>query len=87
MTHPIIHQTDLFHPHGDPDDHFDLATVFALAAQQRLDLRGIVIDDPPPRRRGDPALGAVAQSSRLTSVVTPVSPRQRMTAERKQNDG
>ena len=48
MTHPIIHQTDLFHPHGDPDDHFDLAAVFALAAQGRLDLRGIVIDYPPP---------------------------------------
>jgi hypothetical protein len=73
MPHPLIHQTDLFHPHGDPDDHFDLATVFALAAQQRLDLRGIVIDYPPPRRRGDPALGAVAQFSRLTGVVAPVA--------------
>lgn len=73
MIHPLIHQTDLFHPHGDPDDHFDLATVFALAAQQRLDLRGVVIDYPPPRRRGDPALGAVAQFSRLTGVVAPVA--------------
>lgn len=33
MPHPLIHQTDLFHPHGDPDDHFDLATVFALARE------------------------------------------------------
>lgn len=73
MPHPLIHHTDLFHPHGDPDDHFDLATVFALATQQRLDLRGIVIDYPPPRRRGDPALGAVAQFSRLTGVVAPVA--------------
>ncbi len=73
MTHPIIQQTDLFHPHGDPDDHFDLATVFALASQGRLDLRGIVIDYPPPRRRGDPALGAVAQFSRLAGMVTSVA--------------
>jgi hypothetical protein len=73
MIHSLIHQTDLFHPHGDPDDHFDLATVFALAAQQRLDLRGVVIDYPPPRRRGDPALGAVAQFSRLAGVVAPVA--------------
>lgn len=27
---PLIYCTDLFHPHDDPDDHFDLATVFAL---------------------------------------------------------
>ncbi len=73
MPTPLIHQTDLFHPHGDPDDHFDLAAVFALAAQERLALRGIVIDYPPPRRRGDPALGAVAQLSRLTGVVAPVA--------------
>ncbi len=47
MTHPIIHQTDLFHRHGDPDDHVDLATVFALASQGRLDMRGIVIVETP----------------------------------------
>ena len=29
---PAIHSTDLFHPHGDPDDHYDLATAFAMAA-------------------------------------------------------
>lgn len=73
MSSPFIHQTDLFHPHGDPDDHFDLATVFALAAQGRLGLRGLILDYPPPRRRGDPALGAVAQLSRLTGLVTPVA--------------
>ena len=27
---PVIYCTDLFHPHDDPDDHFDLATLFAL---------------------------------------------------------
>ncbi len=70
---PLIHQTDLFHPHGDPDDHFDLATVFALASQNQVALRGLVLDYPPPRRRGDPALGAVAQFSRLTGLVAPVA--------------
>ena len=60
MTY-FIHQTDLFHPHGDPDDHWDLATVFALAGQGQLNLRGIVIDYPPPHRAGDPATLAVAQ--------------------------
>ncbi len=73
MAVSLIHQTDIFHPHGDPDDHFDLATVYALAAQGRLTLRSVVIDYPPPRRRGDPALGAVAQLQRLTGLVTPVA--------------
>ena len=28
---PVIHQTDCFHHHADPDDHWDLASQFALA--------------------------------------------------------
>ncbi len=28
---PVIHATDLYHFHCDPDDHWDLATVYALA--------------------------------------------------------
>ena len=28
---PMIHATDLYHIHCDPDDHWDLATVYALA--------------------------------------------------------
>lgn len=38
---PVIYGTDLFHPHDDPDDHFDLATLYALPG---IDLRGIVLD-------------------------------------------
>ena len=26
---PVIYSTDLYHPHDDPDDHFDLATPVA----------------------------------------------------------
>jgi len=54
MATPLIHQTDLFRPHNDPDDHFDLAVVYALAFQGRIDLRGVVIDHPPPQFDGDP---------------------------------
>lgn len=39
---PIVHSTDLFHPHGDPDDHFDLACLFAL---KEFDIKGIVLDN------------------------------------------
>jgi len=38
---PILYSTDLYHPHGDPDDHYDLATLFAI---DQFDIRGIVID-------------------------------------------
>jgi hypothetical protein len=38
---PLIYYTDLFHPHDDPDDHVDLATVFALP---EFDLRAILLD-------------------------------------------
>ncbi|HEY5915173.1 MAG TPA: nucleoside hydrolase [Verrucomicrobiae bacterium] len=40
-TKPVIYCTDLFHPHVDPDDHFDLATLFALP---ELDVKAIVLD-------------------------------------------
>ncbi|HOY58865.1 MAG TPA: hypothetical protein PK640_12120, partial [Verrucomicrobiota bacterium] len=26
---PVLYSTDLFHPHDDPDDHFDLAVLYA----------------------------------------------------------
>ena len=38
---PVIYSTDLYHPHDDPDDHYDLATVFALP---ELDVKGVIID-------------------------------------------
>ena len=41
---PVIHQTDCFHNHADPDDHWDLASQFALAYTGDIDLKGILID-------------------------------------------
>ncbi len=70
---PLIHVTDLFHPHGDPDDHFDLAVAYALALRSSLDLRGVVIDYPPDFRPGDPAVVAVAQMNRLAGLALPVA--------------
>ena len=70
---PLIHVTDLFHPHGDPDDHFDLAVAYALAARGAVDLRGVVADYPPDFRPGDPAVVAVAQMNHLTGRAVPVA--------------
>ena len=68
----LIHCTDLFRPHADPDDHFDLATVFALAAQGRFELLAVMIDHPPAGLAADPDVLAVAQLSRITGLSVPV---------------
>jgi hypothetical protein len=69
---PMIHVTDLFRPHDDPDDHWDLACVYALAYQGCVDLRGILIDYPKPQRDNDPDVLAVAQLNHLTGLAVPV---------------
>lgn len=38
---PVIYSSDLHHPPNDPDDHFDLATLFAL---RELDIRAVILD-------------------------------------------
>jgi len=68
---PVIHCTDLFHPHGDPDDHFDLATIFALAYQGLIDLRGIGIDYPPKENFGSPDIMGVAQLNWICGLNVP----------------
>jgi len=52
---PVIYSTDLLHPHDDPDDHYDLATLFAIG---EFDIKGIVLDlgERQAQRSGKPAL-------------------------------
>ncbi len=38
---PVIYSTDLYHPHDDPDDHYDLACLYALP---ELDVKAVIID-------------------------------------------
>lgn len=72
---PMIHATDLFRPHNDPDDHWDLACVYALVYQGFIDLKGILIDYPPTQRKADfnPDVLAVAQMNHITGLHVPVS--------------
>lgn len=70
-----IHETDLFRPHNDPDDHFDLACQFALQKMGLHKLAGIMIDMPPAAQRGkgrNPDLSSVAQLNLLTGGCVPV---------------
>ncbi|MGO9110902.1 MAG: hypothetical protein ACLP9L_16900 [Thermoguttaceae bacterium] len=59
---PIIHSTDLCHPYDDPDDHFDLACLFAM---REFDIRGIVLDlgEHQASRPGRPAVEQILHIS------------------------
>lgn len=71
---PVIHVTDLYRPHVDPDDHWDLACVYALARRGDIELKGILIDYPPAgNRECNPDTAAVAQMNRVTGLAVPVA--------------
>ena len=69
----LIHITDLYHPHADPDDHFDLAQIYALVKARDIDLLQIVIDYPANDFHGDPALCAAAQLGEIAGADVPVT--------------
>lgn len=66
---PIIYTTDLYHPHNDPDDHFDLATLFGLP---EFDIRAIVID-MGQQGIGRPGLPPIRQMMHMTGRDVPVA--------------
>jgi hypothetical protein len=58
----------------DPDDHWDLACVYALAHRGDIDLRGILIDHPPRDSGGrNPDIAAVAQMNLIAGIAVPVA--------------
>ncbi len=67
----VIYQTDLYHPHNDPDDHFDMATIFSLAYQGQICLEQIIIDYPFKDCPGDPAILAIEQLKYMTGLDVP----------------
>ena len=60
---PIIFSTDLFHPPDDPDDTFDLATLFAL---REFNIRGIVRDNARGAQGERPGRPRVEQMMHIT---------------------
>jgi hypothetical protein len=68
----MLHLTDLFRPPNDPDDHWDLACVYALAHQGRVDLRASHTVYPPAARTSDPDVLGEAQMNLLTGQAVAV---------------
>lgn len=73
QTVPVLHVTDLFRPHMDPDDHWDLACIYALAYRGDIDLKGVLIDHPPADSTDrNPDIMAVAQMNLICGLFVPV---------------
>ena len=78
-VNPVIYTSDLFHPHADPDDHWDLVTVYALASKGMIELQGICLNWPCERvfkqyfntPIGDPAVISIAQMNYITGKTIP----------------
>jgi len=71
---PVLHVTDLFRPHMDPDDHWDLACVYSLAYRGDIELKGVLIDHPPANADGrNPDISAVAQMNLIAGTYVPVA--------------
>ncbi|MEA3364006.1 MAG: nucleoside hydrolase [Candidatus Hydrogenedentes bacterium] len=64
---PILYTTDLLHPHADPDDHFDIATLFGMP---ELDIQGVVFD-LGPMGKDRPGIVALRQMMHLTGKEVP----------------
>jgi len=60
---PLLYSSDLFHPPSDPDDHYDLATLCALA---EIDVRGMLFDLRSDRPEAKAGLAAIRQMNRIT---------------------
>lgn len=73
---PVIMVCDLMRPYDDPDDHWDLATAFALTYTGAFDLKGIIIDSPINKayiEQKNPDISAVAMLNYLTGLHVPVT--------------
>jgi len=71
---PVLHVTDLYRPHMDPDDHWDLACVYALVHRGDIELKGVLIDHPPENAGGrNPDIAAVAQMNLIAGTYVPVT--------------
>ncbi len=65
----IIYGTDLLHPHDDPDDHWDLATLYALP---NVEVKAILLDLGERQKERSGRL-PVEQMFRLTGRKAPYS--------------
>ena len=66
-TVPVIYCTDLFHPHDDPDDHFDIACLYSIS---EIDIKVIILDQGR-KQKSKPGSIPVSQLNYITGRSIP----------------
>ncbi|MGB2808296.1 MAG: nucleoside hydrolase [Sedimentisphaerales bacterium] len=64
---PVIYCTDLFHPHVDPDDHFDIACLYAI---KEIEIKGIILDQGE-KQKEKPGSIPISQLNYITKRNVP----------------
>jgi hypothetical protein len=64
---PVIYCTDLFHPHVDPDDHFDIACLYAI---QEIEIKAIILDQGQKQKK-NPGSIPISQLNHITGRNVP----------------
>ncbi|MBF0431009.1 MAG: nucleoside hydrolase [Fibrobacteria bacterium] len=65
---PLIYCSDLWHPHDDPDDHFDIATTFGMS---EFDIKVIILDNTTKSQEDYPGSIPVSQINYLSGRKVP----------------
>ncbi|GHT17048.1 hypothetical protein AGMMS4956_20340 [Bacteroidia bacterium] len=85
---PIIYSSDLFHPPGDIDDHYDLVVLFMM---QEFDIKALIFDiSTASRQPNDIGLAALRQIASITNRPIPpyaVGLRQSLTSQDDRGEG
>lgn len=63
----VIYCTDLFHPHDDPDDHFDIACLYAI---QEIEIKAIILDQGQKQKK-QPGSIPISQLNHITGRKVP----------------
>ncbi len=63
----VIYCTDLFHPHDDPDDHFDIACLYAI---EEVEIKAIILDQGQKQKK-KPGSIPVSQLNHITGKNIP----------------
>ncbi|MBQ3562310.1 MAG: hypothetical protein IJA13_02025 [Clostridia bacterium] len=88
----VILTTDLYHRHADPNDHWNLASMFALSTKGWINFSGIMCDDDRSIAEdgsflhfGDPSVQSIAQLNYITGNAVPVGFGSRLPIKKKED--
>jgi hypothetical protein len=64
---PVIYCADLFHPHDDPDDHFDIVCLYAI---EEIEIKAIILDQGRKQKK-KPGSVPISQLNHITGRNVP----------------